>query len=164
MFLTAEFADTQSVAQAIAALKSQGFRAEQLDVFSTEPVELPGGLLDRPSHMSLTAVASASTFCLLAFLFVRYAQYDYPVITGGMPIFSWWSNGVIFYEFTMFGSITATFVMFLVESGLFRRRPPAPVLVAGRILLRICCEAGRAADATTSLQQAGATDVAELRG
>jgi len=79
MFLTAEFADTQSVAQAIAALKSQGVTGEQLDVFSTEPVEIPGGLLDRPSHMSLTAVASAASFCLLAFLFVRYAQYNYPV-------------------------------------------------------------------------------------
>ena len=162
MFLTAEFADTQSVAQAIAALKSQGVTGEQLDVFSTEPVEIPGGLLDRPSHMSLTAVASAASFCLLAFLFVRYAQYNYPVITGGMPIFSWWANGVIFYEFTMFGSITATFVMFLVESGLFRRRAPAPILVAGRILLRVSCEAGRVAVATDTLRQSGGTGVVEL--
>ncbi|HLN02957.1 MAG TPA: quinol:electron acceptor oxidoreductase subunit ActD [Bryobacteraceae bacterium] len=164
MFLTAEFADAQSVAQAIASLRAQGFDGDQMDVFSTEPVEITGGLLDRPTHMSLTAVASAASFCLLAFLFVRYAQYDYPVVTGGMPIFSWWANGVIFYEFTMFGSITATFVMFLVESGLLTRRAPAPVLVAGRILLRISCEARRAAVATECLRQAGATGVAELRG
>jgi hypothetical protein len=164
MFLTAEFADADSMARAIGALRSQGFDGDQMDVFSTEPVELPDGLLDRPSHMSLTAVASAVSFCLLAILFVRYAQYDYPVVTGGMPIFSWWSNGVIFYEFTMFGSIMATFAMFLVESGLCKRRAPAPVLVAGRILLRVSCEAGRAAVATESLQQAGATGVGELRG
>jgi hypothetical protein len=164
MFLTAEFADAQSVAQAIASLRVQGFDGDQMDVFSTEPVELPDGLLDRSSHMSLTAVASAASFCLLAILFVRYAQYDYPVVTGGMPIFSWWANGVIFYEFTMFGSITATFVMFLVESGVLKRRAPAPVVVAGRILLRVSCEAGRGAVATESLQQAGATGVAELRG
>ena len=162
MFLTAEFADAQSVAQAISALRAQGFTADQLDVFSTEPVELPGGLLDRRSHMSLTAVASAASFFLLAFLFVRYAQYDYPVITGGMPIFSWWSNGVIFYEFTMFGSITATFVMFLVESGLFQRRAPAPVLVAGRILLRISCEGDQAVVVTECLRKAGAMGIAEL--
>jgi hypothetical protein len=162
MFLTAEFADAQSVARAIASLRAQDLTADQIDVFSTEPVELPDGLLDRPSHMSLTAVASAASFCLLAILFVRYAQYDYPVVTGGMPIFSWWSNGVIFYEFTMFGSITATFVMFLVESGLLKRRAPAPVLVAGRILLRVSCEENRSAVATESLQQAGATGIAEL--
>jgi hypothetical protein len=163
MFLTAEFGDADSVARAIASLRSQGFRADQIDVFSTEPVELLAGLLDRRSHMSVTAVASAASFCLLAILFVRYAQYDYPVVTGGMPIFSWWSNGVIFYEFTMFGSITATFVMFLLESGLLKRRKAAPVLVAGRILLRVSCEAGRAAVATESLRQAGATGVMELR-
>lgn len=162
MFLTADFADAQSVARAIVALQAQGFTANDVDVFSTEPVELPGGLLARPSHMSLAAVMSAASFCLLAFLFVRYAQYDYPLVTGGMPLFSWWANGVIFYEFTMFGSITATFVMFLVESGLLNRRAPAPVLIAGRILVRVCCEVGRVAVATESLRQTGGASVAEL--
>ncbi len=162
MYLTADFADADSVARAITALRPQGFHADHLEVFSTEPVEIPGGLLDRPSHMSLAAVASASTFFVLAFLFVRYAQYDYPLITGGMPLFSWWADGVIFYEFTMFGSITATFVMFLIESGLSKRRAPAPVLQAGRILLRISCQAGQAAVVTDSLRQAGAASVTEL--
>ena len=163
MFLTAEFADAQSVARALAALRAQGFNGDQMDVFSTEPVEISDGLLHRRSHMSLAAVASAAIFCLSALLFVRYAEYNYPLITGGMPIFSWWANGVIFYEFTMFGSITATFVMFLVESGLFRQRAPVPALVAGRILLRVSCGAGRVAAAMDSLQQAGAANVAELK-
>lgn len=164
MFLTAEFTDADSVVRAITALRAHGFAADQIDVFSTEPLELPAGLLDRRSHMSLTAVASAASFCLLAFLFVHYAQYDYPVRTGGMPIFSWWSNGVIFYEFTMFGSIAATFVMFLIESGLLKRRAPAPVLIAGDILLRVSCEGNRSAVATDSLRQSGATGVMELIG
>jgi hypothetical protein len=159
MFLTAEFTDADSVARAITALRAHGFTADQIDVFSTEPVELPTGVLDRHSHMSLAAVASAACVCLLV---VRYAQYDYPVVTGGMPIFSWWSNGVIFYEFTMFGSITATFVMFLIESGLLKRRAPAPVLISGCILLRVSCEVNRSAVATDTLLQAGGTGVMEL--
>ena len=164
MFLAAEFSDAQSVARAIATLKAQGFTVDDIDVFSTEPVEVPAGLLARPSRMSRTAVASAATFCLLAVLFVRYAQYDYPVLTGGMPLFSWWSNGVIFYEFTMFGSITATFAMFLVESGLLkRRRAPAPVLVAGCFHLRVSCVADRAKATTECLQQAGAGSITELK-
>ena len=162
MFLTAEFADAPSVARAIAALRAQGFAGDRMDVFSTEPVEIPDGLLHRPSHMSLATVASAAGFCLLALLFVRYAEYNYPLITGGMPLFSWWANGVIFYEFTMFGSITATFVMFLVESGLLKRGAPAPALVAGRIVLRISCEAGEAAAVTEALRQAGAAGIGEL--
>lgn len=163
MFLAAEFNDAPSVARAVTALRAQRVTSDDIDVFSTEPVELPSGLLDRHSHMSRTAVASAATFCLLAILFVRYAQYDYPVITGGMPLFSWWSNGVIFYEFTMFGSITATFAMFLVESGLLkRRRAPAPVLVTGCIHLRVWCDSGAAAATTELLQQAGAGSITEL--
>ena len=81
-----------------------------------------------------------------------------------MPIFSWWSTGVIFYEFTMFGSISATFVMFLLESGLLgrRRSVPAPVLEPGRIHLRLLCQAEDAAPATDCLYQAGATTVERL--
>ena len=52
MFLTAEFTDADSVVRAITALRAHGFTADQIDVFSTEPVELPHGVLDRPSHMS----------------------------------------------------------------------------------------------------------------
>lgn len=161
MWLTAEFGDIQSVAAAIAALKARGFPPAAMDVFSTEPVELPEGLLDRPSRMSLVAVSSAAVFCLLAILFVRYTQRDYRIVTGGMPLFSWWPTGVIFYEFTMFGGIAATFVMFLIESGLLKRSRamPAPVLEAGRIHLRIGCEPERAGAAIECLQGAGAMSV-----
>ena len=163
MFLTAEFSDAQPVSTAIGALKARGFEPAEMDLFSTEPVDLPEGLLERPSHMSLVSVAGAGGLCLLAILFVRYAQYDYPLVTGGMPLFSWWATGVIFYEFTMFGAISATFVMFLVESGLLKRKrsTPAPVLAAGRIHLRVRSDASRAATAMECLRQAGAINVVE---
>jgi Alternative complex III, ActD subunit len=163
MFLTAEFSDAPSVGAALRALKADGFDAAQMDVFSTEPVELPGGLLERPSHMSLAAVTGAASLCILAIVFVRYTQYDYRLVTGGMPLFSWWATGVIFYEFTMFGAIVAMFATFLVESGLLKRHRaiPAPVLVAGRIQVRVCCDAGRAVAAAECLRKAGALNVVE---
>src|SRR5690242_12611934 len=98
MFLTAEFGDAQSVRRAIETLKTRGLEAGETDLFSAEPIELPEGLLERPSRMSLAAVAGAAAMCLLAILFVRYTQYDYRVVTGGMPLFSWWATGVVFYE------------------------------------------------------------------
>jgi hypothetical protein len=163
MFLTAEFSDAQSAGSAIGALKAHGFKAYEMDLFSTEPVELPDGLLERRSHMSFAAVAGAASLCLLAILFVRYTQYDYPLVTGGMPLFSWWATGVIFYEFTMFGAIAATFVLFLVESGLLNRDRPAlaPVLEAGRIHLRVRSDAKRAAEVMECLQRTGALSVVE---
>jgi hypothetical protein len=166
MLLTAEFGDVPSTAAAIRAFKARGYDARAIEMFSTEPVELPDGLLGQPSHMPLAAVTSALCFCGLAILFVYYTQHNYPLVTGGMPIFSWWATGVIFYEFTMFGAIFATFVMFLRESGLPRRlaKVPAQPLVEGRIYLRISCDPLSAPEITYCLSQAGALHITELEG
>ena len=161
MMLTADFSDPQSVASAIMALQARGYGAREIDVFSTAPVEVAEDLLERPSRMSLVAVISAVVFGLSAIAFVRYTQNDYRLVTGGMPIFSVWSTGVIFYEFMMFGTISATFVMFLMESGLLKKKRglPPPVLAAGRIHLRLSCSGEDAAPAADCLYQAGATSV-----
>lgn len=159
-FLTADFGDAPSVRAAIQALRARAFDSRNVEVFSIEPVDLPGGLLERPSRMSLAAVAGAAGLLLLTILFVRYAQYDYPVVTGGMPLFSWWATGVIFYEFTMFGAIAASFFMFLYESGLLRRRLiPAPVPAQGHIYVRVRCEPERAAAAAECLDNTGAASI-----
>ncbi|MGA3040616.1 MAG: quinol:electron acceptor oxidoreductase subunit ActD [Bryobacteraceae bacterium] len=161
MLLNAEFNDRQSIAAAIAALQARGFGAGGIEVYSAQPLDLPDGLLKRPSHMSLAAVAAATGIGLLAIVFVRATEYSYPVVTGGMPLFSWWASGVIFYEFTMFGAIAGTLGMFLLESGLLRRGPsiPAPNLTDGRIHVRISCEPENIGPATECLYLTGATRV-----
>ena len=82
MILTADFGDQQSVASAIRALQVRGYRTEQIDVFSTAPVELADALLDRPSRMSLVAITTAVVFGLSAIAFVHHAQNDYRIVTG----------------------------------------------------------------------------------
>jgi hypothetical protein len=163
MVLTADFGDPQSVTSAIRALKARGYGSDEVDVFSTAPVAQAAVLLERPSRMSLVAVTSAVVLCLSAVAFVYYTQHDYRIVTGGMPVFSWWSTGVIFYEFTMFGSISATFVMFLIESGLLKRRRslPAPLLAEGHIYLRLICESGDSVPAAECLYELGAAKVEE---
>jgi len=155
MYLTAEFEETNSTAAAILALKTQGMEAQALDVFSTEPVEFAAGVLDRPSRMSLFAVAGAVALCLLSVGFVYYTQHDLPIITGGMPFFSFWATGVIFYEFALLGAIVVTFLTMLWESGLLRRSGPAPELQPGRIYLRVRCRPEQEAAAAESLDRAG---------
>ena len=168
MFLTGEFTEAESTAAAIETLKSKGFDDQDLDVFSTEPVEFPPGVLDRESHMSLVAVGGAATLCLLAALFVRFTQYSFPLVTGGMPLFSFWATGVIFYEFTMLGAIAATFLTFLWESGVLRRSAqkssPVPDLDSGHIYLRVRCRPEQASAAGECLYQAGAASVKKAEG
>jgi len=162
MYLIGEFREKHKAATAIQKLRDSGIGPGDLDLFSEEPVALPRGLLDRPSHMSLVSVLGAITLGSLATLFVRYAQNDYKLVTGGMPIFSFWATGVITYEMTMLGAIVATFSWFLWESGLIRKRDkraPVPSVSPGSMCLRVRCAADGADRAHDILGGAGAVHI-----
>ena len=162
MFLAGDFLDRETTARALLDLKAKGFSATELAVFSDAPIEFPRDVLDRPSHMSFAVVLGAITSCLLIIGFVYFTQYNYPIATGGMPVFSFWATGVVFYEIMMFGAIVTTLFWFLRESGLVgrHRRLPAPPIEPGVISVRIECRAPRAETAARdSLLSAGAENV-----
>jgi hypothetical protein len=166
MYLIGEFHEKDSAAAAIRMLRAVGITPAELDLFSEEPVELPRGVLDRPSRMSFASVLGAIVFGLVATTFVYWTQHDYKLVTGGMPLFSFWATGVITYEMTMLGAIVATFAWFLWESGLTRKRDrnaPVPAVDAGSICLRVRCRAEQSAQAIESLRRAGAIEI-ERRG
>jgi Protein of unknown function (DUF3341) len=165
VFLTGDFHQKEAAVRAVRELKANGFGLDELDVFSDEPLEFPRGVLERPTHMSLAVVTGAITFCLLTVGFVYYTQYNYPLITGGMPLFSFWATGVVFYELTMLGAILTTFVWFLRESGLLRRgrKGPTPVVKPGMIYVRVHCGTNQAGEVTGLLGRAGANNVTEIR-
>jgi hypothetical protein len=165
VFLIADFQQKEATVRALGELKANGFGLDDLDVFSDEPVELPRSVLERPSHMSLAVVTGAITFCLLTVGFVYFTQYNYPLITGGMPLFSFWATGVVFYELTMFGAIVTTFVWFLRESGLLRRgrATPVPAIEPGLIHLRVRCGPDQKDEVTGLLKRAGANKITQAR-
>lgn len=164
MFLSAEFANREALFHALRDLKARGFTARDMAVFSDEPIEFPRGLLERPSRMSFVVVSGAVAACLLVIGFVAFTQFNYPLVTGGMPIFSFWATGVVFYELTMFGAILTTFFWFLRESGLLRRkeRAPVPMTETGAICVRLECAAERASETRELLESAGAANVRTL--
>ena len=162
MYLMGEFREKESAAAAIRSLRASGIEAADLDVFSEEPVEFPRGVLDRSSRMSLASVSGAILFGLLATAFIWWAQHNYRLVTGGMPIFSFWATGVITYEMTMLGAIVATFGWFLWESGLIRKRDrsaPVPQVDPGSMCLRVRCQGSQAALAIDSMRRSGAIRV-----
>jgi hypothetical protein len=164
MYLMSEFSDAPALSAAIQALRSRGIAAADLDIFSTEPVDLEHGILDRPSRMSLFAVLGAITIGLASVAFIYYAQHDYALLTGGMPYFSLWGTGVIHYEMTMLGAVAATFLMFLWEASFLRRdkRAPTPNLQSNRLYLRVRCDLERVLMAGECLYAAGASKVERL--
>jgi Alternative complex III, ActD subunit len=163
-FLAGDFLSQEGAARAIVNLKAEGVSSADLAVFSDEPIEFPRSVLHRPSHMSLAVVTGAVAFCLLIIGFVYFTQHNYPIVTGGMPIFSFWATGVVFYEITMFGAIITTFFWFLRESGLLRRghRMHAPHVAPGIISLRVDCRHKNADTVRRSLLSAGAENVRTL--
>jgi hypothetical protein len=164
MFVAAEFLQREGVIRALRDLKSDGCGSDDIAVFSDEAIEFPRDALHRPSHMSFVVVMGAIAACLLAVGFVYFTQYNYPIITGGMPTFSFWATGVVFYELTMLGAIVTTFLWFIWESGLLRRGPrkPAPTVEPGRIALRVECEPNRSDGLSHLLESAGAVNVRTL--
>jgi hypothetical protein len=166
VYLIGEFREKDAVASAIRALRAAGHTPADLDLFSEEPVELPRGVLDRPSRMSLASVLGAITFGLLATSFIWWTQHDYKLVTGGMPLFSFWATGVITYEMTMLGAIVTTFAWFLWESGLVRKRDrsaPVPEVDPGSMCLRVRCRVEQSAQASEAMRRAGAIHL-ERRG
>ena len=164
LYLAGTFAAKDSAVTAIKQLKATGYGPADLAIFSDEPIEFPRGVLDRPSHMSLAVVSGAAAFFLLAVGFVYFAQYNYRLVTGGMPIFSFWSTGVVFYEMTMLGAILTTFGWFIRESGLLRRDKsvPVPAIVPSMLCLRIRCAPEQLEDAASIMKNNGAQNVAQL--
>ena len=164
MYLTGQFGDKRAAARAIEELKAHGMGAGDLDVFSTEPVMFEPGVLDRKSHMSLAAALGAATTGVSATAFIWYSQHNYPLVTGGMPIFSFWATGVPSYELTMFGAIITTFGYFLLESGMLRGvKAPVPAVEPGSIHLRVRCSAPQAVRVRQCLSDAGAQGIQQLK-
>jgi hypothetical protein len=160
MYLTARFDDEALVKPAVEALLEAGFPPQAIEVFSARPVELPAALHPRRSRASLLAVLGAAVNGGLATAFMFYTQHDYPLVTGGMPLRSWWATGVITYELTMAGAVAGLMIALLWEAGLLRRRkPPAPVLDNNSVFVRVKSSGDNWAAALERLRQGGAVSV-----
>ncbi|HKW96851.1 MAG TPA: quinol:electron acceptor oxidoreductase subunit ActD [Bryobacteraceae bacterium] len=165
MWLTAEFLSTEAAAGAVTALGEEGFSSREIELFSDRPVELPAGTLERRSHISLAAVLGAIVNGGLATLFIFFTQRNYRLVTGGMPVISGWSTGVISYELTMAGAVAGVVLALLWEGRLLirRRRGAAPpALKEGSVYVRVECGEGVAAGAARRLEQAGAREIVNL--
>jgi hypothetical protein len=112
--------------------------------------------------MSLVSVLGAIGLGTASTAFVWWAQENYALVTGGMPVFSFWGTGVITYEMTMLGAVLATFGYFLWESGLIRKRDrtaPVPIVPPECICLRVRSSSENVEGPTALLRAAGATSV-----
>jgi Protein of unknown function (DUF3341) len=167
VYLIGEFHEKEAAVAAIRMLKANGIGPASMDLFSEEPVELPRGVLDRPTSMSRAGVCGAILFGVAATAFIWWAQNNYRLPTGGMPVFSFWATGVITYEMTMLGAIVAIFGWFLWESGILRRGDklaPVPVVDPGSLCLRVRCDENEVSQVDEAMRHACAVDIQRRNG
>ena len=96
------------------------------DITMKSPIEHPEVeevLGERPVHLQKFTLFGAIFGVVFGFLFLASAQATFLVQPqGGKPVIPLPSNFVLVYEMLIFFAVWATFLSFLVLSGLFKKR------------------------------------------
>ena len=92
-----------------------------------------------------------------------WSQNNYALITGGMPVFSFWGTGVITYELTMLGAVlappSAIFCGRAASSASETKLRLVPTVQPECICLRVRSASDDVTKPTALLRAAGATSV-----
>ena len=156
------FEDPQQAADAITALRDDGFPHEAIDVYSGSPFpEGTFGEYEAPHRLYVFPIVGAMVGFALGLLLTAGTQISYPLVTGGKPILSIPPMTVIMYELTMLHAIIFTVLGILFESRLPKRSLGVydTRITEGYIGIVVACPDSRAKDAETSLKKAGAEDI-----
>jgi hypothetical protein len=119
---------------------SLGIDGSKIVVISSEPWEGYEFSHDHAkSPMFLFATIGGIVGGTLGYLLSSYSQRAYPLSTGGMPIVTAWTNGIIIYEMTMLGAVLTTLITMLVTAGLpdFKEKLTDPEIWTGKILVGV---------------------------
>jgi len=160
--LLALFASAGDASKGTAALKAQGFSADDWDVLADSPY--PEGAFGekRPKHkLFVFPFVGAACGLAVAMLMSAGTQLAFPLVVGGKPILSLPAMFIIAYEGTLLGAILFTFLGVIFESRLPRLRMGVydPRITEGYIGVVVSCAEERLNAAADALKQAGATDI-----
>ncbi|HUQ86660.1 MAG TPA: quinol:electron acceptor oxidoreductase subunit ActD [Vicinamibacterales bacterium] len=116
------YADPHVAQQAVNNLREAGIVDADITVISSEPFDhFEFGHRDAKTSMPWIATAAAAVGLVLSYYLLGASQRSWPLVTGGMPIVSNWTNLIIIFEMTMLSAILAT-VITLVVTGFVGQR------------------------------------------
>jgi hypothetical protein len=168
--LYALYSDPDAAQRAVNFLKtargSLGIGQRQIVVVTGEPFD-GYDFSDEHSrtHIFLLASIGGIVGAILGYLLTRFTQLSYPLNTGGMPIVTSWTNGIIIYEMTMLGAIIWTLVTLLVTARLpqFGKSISDPAIWHGKILVGVTDPPDQArTELDQQLRHAGASEVKSI--
>ena len=113
------YSDPDAAQQAVESLRRAGVADDAITVMASQPYEEYEFSHRYKQTWLFWIAAGGGVLGLLAGLTVAYiTETFWPLVTGGMPIVSWWPNIIIMFELTMLGAILATVVSLLVMTEL----------------------------------------------
>ena len=126
--------------RAVNSLRASGVADEDIAIMSSEPItHHEFGQRDKKTRLPSIAAVAGGIGCLGGIALTTLTQLDAPLITGGMPVVSVWTNIIIIFELTMLSAVLATVVTLLVTAGLSARVPRFydPEVSNGKILIGV---------------------------
>jgi len=132
------FPDPDAAQRASDGLRAAGILDRDIVIISSEPFEeYEFGRRDHRTRMPWLAAAGGLVGGVAGYGLASLTQEAYPLVTGGMPISPWWTNGIVTYELTMLGAILTTLAVWLVAARLpdWRRLLYDPAVADGLILV-----------------------------
>jgi hypothetical protein len=165
--LYALYSDPDAAQRAVDALKtaggSLGIGERQIVVVTAEPFDGYDFSDDHSqTHIFLLASIGGIVGAIFGYWLTRFTQVSYPLNTGGMPIVSLWTNGIIIYEMMMLGAIVWTLVTLLITARLphFGKSLSDPAIWHGKILVGVTDPPEQArTELEKQFRQAGASEV-----
>lgn len=129
----------EAAQKSVVALVSAGIVIDDIIVISSEPLDHFHVPRRNKIAMPWLVVCGATLGGIAGFLLSTLTQASYPISTGGMPVVTFWTDGIIIYELTMLGAILSTILVFLLTSALLEWRPLPiePEVSAGKVLVGV---------------------------
>ena len=164
------YSDPGSAQKAFDALRSAGpalgVDAGKIVVVTSEPFNSYEFAREHAkTHMFPLAALGGLLGGSFGYWLASFTQTSYPLTTGGMPIVTSWTNGIIIYELTMLGAILTTLITLLITARLPRFKPALsdPEIWTGKILVGVTDPPpGSRTELEAKLRQSGALAVKEF--
>lgn len=126
--------------RAVNSLRAAGYGDDDITVITGAPMEdYEFSHIGRHSFQWYIAAGGGLLGLLFAVWLTTFAERDWPIVVGNMPIVAWYPNLIVIFEMTMLGAIIATVATLVITAGLGRRRPALydPEVTNGKILVGV---------------------------
>jgi hypothetical protein len=134
------YATGDAAQRAVNGLRAAGYADDDITVISGAPMEeYEFSHIGRRSYQWYIACAGALVGLLASTWLTTFAETDWPIVVGNMPIVAWYPNLIVIFEMTMLGAILSTVITLIVTAGLGRKTPALydPEVTNGKILVGV---------------------------